>query len=380
MVAENKLSDDKFLERMQQVDEVPGWVMRYGSMKGSPQLKAAMVRIMSHTFVRGPQLDPSCMCILSGCSAAIDSLFYCISDPNAGVLIPAPYYPAFDNDLKAKNSVMPVPFFLNEDEDIAEQLNDAASDAEIKGHPISALLVTNPNNPLGIIYREDTVTACIKWCLENNTHYVSDEIYALSVFDPAANRFTSALSLAADMVASGTAEQASVDTYVHLLYGLSKDWCASGLRIGLLYSQNKALQEALDSLAPFGSISNFVQHVVTEVLSDMDWVDSFIAQNAALLAESYNVLSENLDTASIPHVTARAGMFVWVDLRRWLPTATWQAEAALWQKLCNDAKVILTPGESCHAKEPGFFRVCFAWVPKEALADAVARLKEVLQA
>ena len=34
---------------------------------------------------------------------------------------------------------------------------------------------------------------------------------------------------------------ADVDTYVHLVYGLSKDWCASGLRVGLLYSRNASL-------------------------------------------------------------------------------------------------------------------------------------------
>ncbi len=36
--------------------------------------------------------------------------------------------------------------------------------------------------------------------------------------------------------------QKEVDTYVHLIYGLSKDWCASGLRVGLLYSRNQPLQ------------------------------------------------------------------------------------------------------------------------------------------
>lgn len=32
-------------------------------------------------------------------------------------------------------------------------------------------------------------------------------------------------------------------SYLHLVYGLSKDWCGSGLRVGILYSQNMQLQE-----------------------------------------------------------------------------------------------------------------------------------------
>ena len=43
--------------------------------------------------------------------------------------------------------------------------------------------------------------------------------------------------------AGGNYSQELVDTYVHMLYGMSKDWCASGLRMGVLYSRNARLQQ-----------------------------------------------------------------------------------------------------------------------------------------
>ena len=102
-------------------------------------------------------------------------------------------------------------------------------------------------------------------------------MYALSIFQPEA-RFTSAIALAQQLVkaggaANGTAapaaaaaaaaaavvdngngnsnggssgggySQRQVDSYVHLLYGLSKDWCGSGLRVGVLYSRNQRLHQ-----------------------------------------------------------------------------------------------------------------------------------------
>ena len=91
----------------------------------------------------------------------------------------------------------------------------------------------------------------------------SDEIYALSVFKQQA-RFNSAILLAQQLVpaagaaaaaaaaaeptngsssGSGRYSQEAVDTYVHMVYGLSKDWCGSGLRVGLLYSRNQRLQQ-----------------------------------------------------------------------------------------------------------------------------------------
>ena len=74
-------------------------------------------------------------------------------------------------------------------------------------------------------------------------------------------------------------------------------------------------------------------------------------------------------------------MFVWIDLRAWLAApGGWEAEAALWSQVCDDCHVILTPGQSCYAAKPGFFRLCFAWVPPAALDDALERLSGFLKA
>lgn len=139
-----------------------------------------------------------------------------------------------------------------------------------------------------------------------------------------------------------------------------------------------ALLQALNSLAPFSSISNHTQHVLSEIFADASWTADFISQNTALLGASYDTLTENLTKAGIPFVPAQAGMFVWIDLREWLPEATWEGEKTLWERICDECKVILTPGESCHAREPGYFRLCFAWMPKESLEEAISRIKSKL--
>jgi hypothetical protein len=38
--------------------------------------------------------------VSAGAGAVLDTLFFCLCNPGDGVLIPAPYYPAFDNDLQ----------------------------------------------------------------------------------------------------------------------------------------------------------------------------------------------------------------------------------------------------------------------------------------
>lgn len=171
VMAENKLGNDAVLQRMALVPPAPAWVMNYGSMKGAPGLQAALAALMNHTFIKVPLL-PENICISSGCSAILDNLFFCISDAGSSVLIPAPYYPAFDNDLTAKCDLHCLPFFLEEHGDVAAQLDAEAAAAAVRGQPVSAVLLTNPNNPLGTIYSEESVAAMVAWCLRNKVHYV----------------------------------------------------------------------------------------------------------------------------------------------------------------------------------------------------------------
>jgi 1-aminocyclopropane-1-carboxylate synthase len=43
----------------------------------------------------------------------------------------------------------------------------------------------------------------------------------------------------------------SADGLVHIVFGFSKDFCASGLRVGCLLSKNAALNKALDNISYF---------------------------------------------------------------------------------------------------------------------------------
>jgi DNA-binding transcriptional MocR family regulator len=117
---------------------------------------------------------------------------------------------------------------------------------------------------------------------------------------------------------------------------------------------------------------------MAQLLQDRAFVASFLEENRRRLGRSYGMLTSALTKAGIPFTPAVAAMFVWVDLRHLLAEPTSDAEWALWNTMVDDFKLLLTPGVTCHATEPGFFRMCYAWCPAEALPVAVARL-QVLQ-
>ena len=50
--------------------------------------------------LQGLTLKPEHLIVLAGCGAIVNDLLYCITSAGEGVVLPAPYYPAFDYDIK----------------------------------------------------------------------------------------------------------------------------------------------------------------------------------------------------------------------------------------------------------------------------------------
>jgi DNA-binding transcriptional MocR family regulator len=104
--------------------------------------------------------------------------------------------------------------------------------------------------------------------------------------------------------------------------------------------------------------------MVATVLSDEPFLNRFLNSLSAQLQRQYQEIVQSLATAGIPCLPAAAGVFVMVDLRRYLhmtQLSSWEAELALWRHLLEHAKVGLTPGCRMHVSEPGWFRWCFAY-------------------
>ena len=50
-----------------------------------------------------------------------------------------------------------------------------------RGLKVRILLLTNPHNPLGVIYKPTVIRTCIEWARARGMHTIVDEIYALSI-------------------------------------------------------------------------------------------------------------------------------------------------------------------------------------------------------
>jgi len=230
------------------------------------------------------------------------------------------------------------------------------------------VLVTNPNNPLGVIYRPNIISNLIRWARRRNLHTIMDEIYALSTHKRNDTSFESVIRVLDNNLGDD----------VHFLWSISKDFGASGLRVGFVYSQNVTFMQGLANLNIFSGVGHPMQMVVSELLTDDDFVDMYLDTSRERLRESYIICAEKLEEMVLPFVPAEAGMFVYVDFSSLLPEKTMEWEAKLSELLIDHGRLILTPGESQRDRMPGMYRICYAWVSQTVLRIGMERLSRIV--
>eukprot|EP00002_Diphylleia_rotans_P038110 TRINITY_DN8615_c0_g1_i2.p2 TRINITY_DN8615_c0_g1~~TRINITY_DN8615_c0_g1_i2.p2 ORF type:complete len:161 (+),score=35.45 TRINITY_DN8615_c0_g1_i2:57-539(+) len=103
-VAENRLSYDLIQQKIKDCRQLDDDAACYAENGGTLRFREAMCSLMNQTFVK-TTLHPENMIITAGASPALDHLSFVLCNPGDGIIIPAPYYPAFDGDLAVRNQV-----------------------------------------------------------------------------------------------------------------------------------------------------------------------------------------------------------------------------------------------------------------------------------
>ncbi len=363
-ISENKLMWDVLEPQFNRDRGVLPASIGYGAMIGSQVLRERIASFGSE-HLWGRRVDANHVIALAGAGSILETLFYAICDPGDGVLVPTPSYTGFWADLETRDELHVVPVHTTSDSGFRltpELLEEAYRTAAV---PISALLVTNPDNPTGRIMSPDDLASVVHWARSHDLHIVVNEIYALSVHGD--RRF---------IPVSSVIDRLGSD--VHEVWGFSKDFAMSGLRCGVMTSNNDDVLAAVGELAYWAAVSGDTQHLLAEMLQDTEWLDTYLMNMRSRLRQSYRATTSALDAAGIPYMGGEAGLFVLVDMRRFMDEITWEAEDRLWRRILEDANVNLTPGSACHIGEPGFMRICFATEPPEVVARAIGRLASVI--
>ncbi|GAV58001.1 Aminotran_1_2 domain-containing protein, partial [Cephalotus follicularis] len=339
---------------------------------GLPDFKNALVEFIAKIRGNKVKFDPNKLVLTAGATAANETLIFCLADPGEAFLVPTPYYPGFDRDLKWRTKVEIVPIHCSSSNDF-KLTASALEEANIRAHKhnlkVKGVLITNPNNPLGTTMSRDELTHLINFVMDKNIHIVSDEIYSGTIYDSPS--FLSIAQAVEDM----KLEDTNIWNRIHIVYSLSKDLGLPGFRLGMIYSNNETVIAAATKMSSFGLISSQTQYLLSNMLADKKFTSRYTRENHKRLKKRKEMLVSGLKTAGIECLRSNAGLFCWVDMRHLLACNTFEAEKELWLKVVREVGLNVSPGSSFHCLEPGWFRICFANMSEETLNVAMIRIK-----
>ena len=122
---------------------------------------------------------------MNGTGTIVENLGWNLCNEADGVLIPAPYYPAFDNDLTVRSNLTLIPCQMLQKNTREFEFSEAAQKWLREMHVswcFSKNFNTNPHNPTGVVMSKADIFLALKFAFFHGLHYISDEIYARSVY------------------------------------------------------------------------------------------------------------------------------------------------------------------------------------------------------
>ncbi|KAJ9111030.1 hypothetical protein QFC22_006626 [Naganishia vaughanmartiniae] len=395
--------------------------LTYGdSMFASQRLTKSLVGFYNHYFQPHYKVEGSQIATGNGVYATMNHLLHVLINPGEAILTSAPYYLGFDAmcTKRCGGVLVGVPMDIDADGwesegDVEARMERAWKEAEKRGLKVKAVIVTNPGNPIGRTLERDTLLAYCRFAEKRNLHLISDEIYALSVFDnpklPNAVPFTSILNIDVERELGKTFSKKRL----HVLHGMSKDFCSNGLRFGTLISQhNPECIRAVMSIALFMKVSSpadtlfyamlsspspnlpssescSTENTIQAIKSATDAIDPirpsqiedsfaawFIAENRRRLTDSAGYMTQWFTDRGFNVYPANAGHFLWVDFAGKVGWDTWAKELDGFHGVFEQ-RVYIAPGSVFHSAKPGKMRVSFT-VERKLMDQALARLDKFL--
>lgn len=392
-VAENSLMHDELTSYINTKINFHSDVLTYGCGGiGTQDLRSAFASFIQRKFRTHAQLNAENIVCTSGLTNAVECITFAIADAGEGILLARPFYGSFPHIMLERPGVKSVyvefgrvdPFSIES----VEAYEAALAEAAKEGIKVRALLLCNPHNPLGRCYSRDFIRALMRFASKHCLHIISDEIYALSAYS--GNSFTSVLAV--------ETEDLIDPQLIHCLWGTSKDFGASGIRLGAVISHNQLLLSSIASRGLFTFPSAVADCMVTQMLSDTQFVEHYLAENTSRLEKAHNLVSEFLKSEGIPYEPGGgAGFFLWINLRQAIEQRDFQFHddgAILLQSGCMPRqqskvnldivarlykqKIYLASGDAFGSERSGWFRIIFAH-PENIIREGLSRLKLAIE-
>ncbi len=329
---------------------------KYTPSGGLPALKDAVIRKLEKD--QGLTYTRTEVMIGIGAKHVLYTLFQTILDPADEVIIPAPYWVSYPEQVKLAGGVPVIVQATAEAEFkvTAGQIEKAISSKT------KALILNSPGNPTGMVYTEEELKAIAEVCKTHDIWIISDEIYEKLVYGTAKHVSIATLS-----------EDARTRTFI--INGVSKSHSMTGWRIGFI-AGNEQVVKAMTNLASH-STSNPVttsQYAAIEAYNgSQDAVEMMRKDFGSRLERIYPQIQ------AIPGfrtVKPQGAFYLLPDVSEAVKHTGYENVDAFAKALLEEANVAVIPGSGFGSEET--IRLSYA-TSIDLLEEAVRRIDQFVK-
>ncbi len=305
--------------------------------------------------------DPLQVRVAADVGVGIVETLRVITKPGDKILINSPVYPNFWTWSRETHlDYIDVPLTRSENELNGSYWHldwdgiEKAYQSGLKVH-----LISNPHNPLGRVYMPDELERLVKLAHAHNVVIISDEIHSPLTFNE--QKFTPILSLSDEARAVSITVTSS-----------SKGWNIAGLKCAIIVTQDAAMFERLNEIAPATHYRASLLGAFASVAAFREgepWLNKLMIQldrNRKLVDQ---LVKEKLPLAKshIPHCSYLS----WIDF------SEYKLEVEPATHILEQGRVAFQPGIRFGEQWSQFLRLNFATSP-EIIEEAINRAAKTL--
>lgn len=323
----------------------------YTPSSGLPDLKEVII----DKLARDQQLTyrPEEIIVTSGSKQALYLIFQTLIDPGDEVIIPAPYWVSYPEQVKLAGGqpVIVEGKEANSFKITAEQLEKAITERT------KALVLNSPNNPTGMMYTKEELEEIGEVCTRHQVWIISDEIYEKLIYGEEKHVSIAQLSPA-------------LKERTIIVNGVSKSHAMTGFRIGFAAGDERLIK-AMTGIASH-STSNPATPSQYAAIEAYRMDQKVVAEMVARFAKRLEIFYEKI--RQIPGFVCQkpqGSFYLFPNVKEAARNCGYQSVDDFAQALLQEAHVAVVPGSGFGA--PDFIRLSYA-TSLELLEEAAERI------
>lgn len=343
------------------IDAIEKNLTRYTPAGGIPELREAIAQ--QETTASGVKWEKDSVVVTSGAKEALYLAFQAICNPGDEVIIPAPYWVSYIEQVHLASAV---PVIIPTDETTGFKITAEQLAAHLT--PKTRVLVLNsPSNPTGSVYNAEELAALAEVLRPTEVMVLSDEIYDRICYTPYARW----LQVAPDM-----------QSQTLIFNGFSKTYAMTGWRVGYVIGE-KPIAGAMKSIQSHSTThpASMAQYAALSVYSNMEELEKQLEERLAAFRERRDLIVDTL--SKIPGVICPVpdgAFYVFPNVSGLLNKplqndSTCATSEELATYLLEQAHIGMVFGEAFGA--PGYLRISYAQ-SKATIEEGMRRLTEAI--